>query len=177
MPTFHLEYKSTVAERYSSLMNEQVEKVLSSLAPEGHSYAAEGFGGSDGMSADNGFTIEAGNSEVAIEAAEQVADEIKKVVTVTTEDHVQIHQTKARFAEDDVAGMLTWATGVVEKQGGRLAVASDPPTAQDQTGARWLVGLEFGEETPGSMMYGGAAYGEGATLAEALTNLVRDAGV
>ncbi len=171
MPQFSLQWKSTVAERFDSDMNERATKTAAHRSILSH------FGGTDGVTADNGMVIEVAEMKSAIEAAEQVATAISKVVTVVDEDFRQIHQTKARFAEDDVAGMLLWAADVVEKQGGRLAISADPPTAEDKTGTRWLVGLEFGEESPGSMMYGGAAYGEGATLAAALTALIRDSGL
>lgn len=46
-----------------------------------------------------------------------------------------------------------------------------------QGGKGWMVSAEFGEETPGSEMVGGAAYGSGEHLREALLPAVRDCGI
>lgn len=46
-----------------------------------------------------------------------------------------------------------------------------------KAGRGWMVSAEFGEETPGSEMVGGAAYGSGEHLREALLPAVRDCGI
>lgn len=46
-----------------------------------------------------------------------------------------------------------------------------------KAGRGWMVSAEFGEETPGSEMVGGAAYGSGEHLREALLPAVRDCGL
>jgi hypothetical protein len=38
----------------------------------------------------------------------------------------------------------------------------------------WYIAYEFGEETPGNSIYGGASYGVGGTFVEALEPLIQD---
>lgn len=76
-----------------------------------------------------------------------------------------------RAAEVSTARMLELLARHVEKAGsGVLGVAY-------QGGKGWMVSAEFGEEEPGSEMVGGAAYGSGEDLREALLPAVRDCGI
>lgn len=59
---------------------------------------------------------------------------------------------------------------VLEKEGGRLAIAYDHHRAE------WVVGLEFGQEADDSDMAGGAAYGTGDTYSEAMAQAAGDLG-
>lgn len=76
--------------------------------------------------------------------------------------------------EETVQKLLDLATqmGGVEKgltrEGGRLYVSHDLDT--------WVVGIEFGKEAPDSDMAGGAAYGRGETMIEALRQAVDETG-
>lgn len=56
---------------------------------------------------------------------------------------------------------------------GRFGLSYNPESGPES----WTAALEFGEETPGSDMYGGAAYGMGSSPREAVGNMFRDAGM
>lgn len=90
--------------------------------------------------------------------------------------------------EETVRRLLDIATqmGGVEKglteQGGKIVISHHARQSGDelQVSAResdpWVVGIEFGQEAPDSDMAGGAAYGMGDTMIEALQKAVDETG-
>lgn len=90
--------------------------------------------------------------------------------------------------EEVVRNLLDLATqmGGVEKglaeQGGKIVISHHARQGRDglQVSARendpWVVGIEFGQEAPDSDMAGGAAYGMGETMLEALQQAVDETG-
>lgn len=76
-----------------------------------------------------------------------------------------------RAAELSTARMLELLANYVGKSGvGIVGLAY-------KGGKGWVVSAEFGEEEPGSQMVGGAAYGTGEHLREAILPAVRDCGL
>lgn len=81
--------------------------------------------------------------------------------------------------EEIARKLLDLATqmGGVEKgltsEGGRVVLSHDPDRHEDES---WVVGIEFGKEAPDSPMAGGAAYGTGGTMLEALQQAVDETG-
>lgn len=82
MPTYSLEWSSTVAARYDTDMNERARKVVGVDV-------IDQYGGSDGHSADNGITIEVADVESATQAGQRVADEVGLFVNLLTHDSEQ----------------------------------------------------------------------------------------
>lgn len=81
----------------------------------------------------------------------------------------------------DLSSILARLADKVDDEGGRLSIMADPKgqehTLHGKVDDRWTVGIEFGEEEPGSAMYAGSAYGTGATLEAALAAVVQDLGL
>lgn len=71
----------------------------------------------------------------------------------------------------DISNHLARLADKIDDEGGRFSVVAD--TAKDAP-ERWMVGFEWGEETPGSSMYAGASYGTGSTLEVALAQVVAE---
>lgn len=80
-------------------------------------------------------------------------------MTVLTENDPEITQLVCQIAEH----MTT--------QGGNLVVT------RDRKGAGYLAGYHFAAEEPGSEMAGGAAYGVGPTITDALTQVIDQVGL
>lgn len=76
-----------------------------------------------------------------------------------------------RAAELSTGQMLERLAKHVEKAGSGIVGLAY------KGGKGWMVSAEFGEETPGSEMVGGAAYGSGEALREAVLPAVRDCGI
>ena len=81
----------------------------------------------------------------------------------------------------DISSILVRLGYNIDSEGGRVSFMAENNTAVREEHAqpmeRWIVSVEYGEEEPGSPIYGGAAYGTGATIQEALAQVVQDMGL
>jgi hypothetical protein len=74
--------------------------------------------------------------------------------------------------DEMMSGVLDHLAG----EGGRLTIAFRQGEVDTPPDDRWIVGYEFGREAPDSDMAGGASYGMGANLNEALRQVFDEVG-
>ena len=75
----------------------------------------------------------------------------------------------------DISNILAKIASKIDDEGGRFSMVAEPPSTSPE--GRWTVGLEWGEETPGSSMYAGASYGTGDTIEQALAVVAQEVGL
>ena len=75
----------------------------------------------------------------------------------------------------DISNLLAKIASKIDDEGGRFSIVAEPPSGPAE--GRWTAGLEWGEETPGSAMYGGASYGTGDTAEQALAQIAQEVGL
>lgn len=73
----------------------------------------------------------------------------------------------------DISNILAKIASRIDDEGGRFSITAEAPSGPPE--GRWMAGLEWGEETPGSPMYAAAAYGTGDTIEQVLTHIAQEA--
>lgn len=75
----HIEWQSSVAERYDTDMNDRVEVLIGTVE---QAKVYDRYGGSGGEWADNGFTVDGLSLDEATALAQRIANEVKHEVDV-----------------------------------------------------------------------------------------------